>query len=341
MIVFSLETIASKTGAVLRLSAENSENKASGVASLDKATAAQVSFLSDHKMKNRLFETKACAVILKEPIEEKTHFHQLIHPDPYLCMIEIAKLFHPVEHPFTGQNFSSSHIDKTALIHPSAHIGPFVFIAEGVQIGAESVIYPYTYLGSHTQVGRDCVIYSNVSIYPKTCIGDRVIIHSGAVLGSDGFGFISTKEMLLKIPQVGRVVIEDDVEIGAGSTIDRATFDQTLIQKGCKIDSQVHIGHNVEVGEQTMLCGQVGIAGSARIGKRCIAAGRAGISQGVRIADRVVLGAASVALQDIEAAGEYQGHPAFSAMSWKRELAARKQLPEIIKRLRRLEVKGS
>lgn len=311
------------------------QTKVTKIGSLTQAQSDWVSFFLNPKFINDAKNTKACAIITAQPISQCQAI-QLIHPNPYAAMAEVSTLLNPPTHSFSGIS-PLAYIDKSANIHSSATIYPHAFIDKNTSIGKNTVIYPHAYIGQGCQIGEDTIVHANVSIQSQCFLGNRVIIQSGVVIGGDGFGFAPTATDIKKIPQLGIVIIEDDVEIGANTTIDRATFDQTIIKKGCKIDAQVHIGHNVVVGEWSMLCGQVGIAGSATIGSRCIAAGKAGISQGVKIGDRITLGATSAALFDLNEAGEYQGIPAIPSLQWKREVISRKKIADLIKKISNLE----
>ena len=327
--------IARMVSGELVLGSKDPDVEITSLGSLHAVQADGISFLTDPRLSELARATRGAAVITADRLEGCAA-HQIVHPDPYAAMAELSLQLYPQKHSFQGIS-PDADISDDAVIAEDVTIYPRAFIDRRVVLGPGTVIYPGVFVGADTTVGAQSLLYANVTVMPRCQIGDRVIIHSGAVIGADGFGFAPTAHDIKKIPQVGRVVVGDDVEIGANSTVDRATFDETVIGRGCKIDAQVHVGHNVQVGEWTMLCGQVGIAGSAKIGSRCIAAGRAGISQGVQVGDRVVMGAASVVLQDLSEPGEYQGFPAQPSMAWRREVAASRRLATMAKRIAALE----
>jgi UDP-3-O-[3-hydroxymyristoyl] glucosamine N-acyltransferase len=312
-----------------------------GLASLKQAEPGQVSFLFDEKFASLAETTRASLLITKKPLKEDTAYHglQVIHPDPLEALRLLSPIFNPDQRsePFCGVS-PLAQIHPKAQVHPEATIYPFVVIEEGAQVGARTVIYPQGYIGPFCQVGSDCLLHPRVSLIKNTILGDRVEVKSGAVLGEEGFGYSPNQAgELKKNPQEGSLMIEDDVHIGANTTIDRGTFDATRIQKGSKIDAQVHIGHNVTVGPWSILCGQVGIAGSATLGPRVIAAGQVGISQGVSVVSGAILGASCGVMVDIKEPGEYLGTPAQPAKTWKRELVYQKKIKTILEELAQLK----
>lgn len=218
-----------------------------------------------------------------------------------------------------------------------AYIGAFAYVGKGVKLGKGVQIYPQAYIGEYTVVGDNATIYSGVKIYDHCTIGRDCIIHSGCVIGADGFGFEPDSDGVnQKIPQIGTVVIEDDVEIGANTTIDRAMMGETRVKKNTKIDNLVQVAHNVQVGESTFLCAQVGIAGSTTMGHHCIMAGQVGVAGHITIADQVICGAQTGVAGSIRKAGQYQGSPAIDAMNWRRSSVVFKHLPEVQQQLNEL-----
>ena len=234
-------------------------------------------------------------------------------------------------------------VHSTALISPeasvdeSASVGAYVVIEAGATVGMGARIYPFTYVGENCAIGEGAILYPNVTLYQDVEIGARSIIHSGAVLGADGFGFIWDGRRRLKIPQVGRVVIGEDAEIGAGTTIDRATAGETVIGRGTKLDNLVQIGHNCRIGEDGVIAGQSGISGSCIVGDRFVMAGQCGLSDHARIADDVTFGGRTATSQDILEPGSYFGVPAQSASEALRTFVLLPKLPEFHARLRKLE----
>jgi len=233
----------------------------------------------------------------------------------------------------------SAIVSPNASVHESASIGPFVVIESGASIGAGARIYSFTYVGENCSVGEDAVLYPNVTLYQDVEVGARAVIHGSAVLGSDGFGFVWDGKRRIKVPQVGRVVIGDDAEIGAATTIDRATAGETVIGRGTKLDNLIQIGHNCRIGEDGVIAGQSGISGSCVVGDRFVMAGQCGLSDHATITDDVTFGGRTATSQDILEPGAYFGAPAQPASEALRTFVLLPKLPEILARLRRLEKK--
>jgi UDP-3-O-[3-hydroxymyristoyl] glucosamine N-acyltransferase len=222
-----------------------------------------------------------------------------------------------------------SFIASSAKVPEETYIGAFTYIGENVTVGKNVRIYPQSFIGNHVSIGDHCIIYPGVKIYDNTKIGNHCIIHAGAVIASDGFGFAPEGEVYRKIPQIGIVEIEDDVEIGANATIDRATMGKTVIRKGVKLDNLVHIAHNVEVGENTVMAAQVGIAGSTKIGKHCMFGGQVGVSGHIEVSDNVQLGAQAGVPNSVKSEAVLLGTPAINARDFARSSAVFKNLPEL------------
>ena len=310
-----------------------------GAAGLDEATSGQVTFLANPRYTPRVSSTFASAIYVSEETSVERNIAILRARDPYLAYTRALILFHPaVEvHPF---------------IHPTAQIDPTARIASGVSIGAGSVIardvvidegvqlHPNVTIYSGVIIGKDSIIHSGVAVRERTQLGQRVVIHNNAVIGCDGFGYAKDeKGAWLKIPQTGRVVIEDDVEIGAGTTIDRASVGETRIGRGTKIDNLVQIGHSCTVGEDSLLCAQVGLAGSSHVGSRVILAGQVGVAGHLTIGDDAVMTAKSAVSHDVVAGKMISGIPAFDNREWLRAIAAFRRLAEMQKKIRELEKK--
>lgn len=228
-------------------------------------------------------------------------------------------------------------VDPQAEIDPTASIGPGVTIERGARVGASVRVYAGSYVGENCTIDEGSVIYPNVVLMQDVSIGKRCILHSGCVIGADGFGFVWDGQRRHKVPQVGGVRIEDDVELGAGTCVDRATCGETRIGVGTKIDNMVQVGHNTRIGEHTVIAGHSSIAGSVRIGSRVTAGGQLAFKDHVRVGDDVVLAGRTGIMQDIEAPGQYFGTPATPLREAMRQLAAIKQLPDLIKRIKQLE----
>jgi UDP-3-O-[3-hydroxymyristoyl] glucosamine N-acyltransferase len=234
-------------------------------------------------------------------------------------------------------------IDSTAFIDASAHIGDncyvgnFAYIGENVKVGARCKIYPHVYIADNVSIGNNCIIYPHVTVYEGCIIGNNCILHAGAVIGSDGFGFAPEGDNYKKIPQLGNVILEDDIEVGANTTIDRAVIDATIIRKGVKLDNLVQIAHNVEVGEHTVMAAQVGIAGSVKIGKHCQFGGQAGLAGHIHIQDNVSIGAQAGVIGNIKSGHTILGSPAIDAKSFMRSSAIFNRLPDMYRTLGQLE----
>ena len=332
-----LSELAALTAA--RLDGDYGDTEITGAAGLDDAATGHVSFLANPRYTPKINTTKASAIFLSETAPIEREIPVLRAKDPYLAYTRALRLFHP-------EPQIASHI------HPSAVIDPTASVADGVSIGACSVIgassriekgariYPNVTIYQDVTVGEDSSIHSGAVIRERSQIGARVIIHNNVVVGCDGFGYAKDEQRSwLKIPQTGRVVIEDDVEIGAGTTIDRASVGESRIGRGTKIDNLVQIGHSCTVGEDSLLCAQVGLAGSSHIGSRVILAGQAGVAGHLTIGDDVVLTAKSATSHDVPAGKVISGIPAFDNKDWLRSTAAFRRLGEMQRRLRELEKK--
>lgn len=313
-----------------------------GIAEINRAGKGDITFVTGGKYLRELKKSDASAVILKEGLNIEASDVTMPYisvENPHLSMVSLVELFYERQyiHPAKGIDFRS--VIKTGKIGKDVTIYPFVCVEEDVDIGDRTVIYPFTFVGRKSKIGAGSVIYSNVNIYHNVIIGKNVIIHSGAVIGSDGFGFVKDKDgNQRKVPQVGNVIIEDDVEIGANVCIDRATLGSTVIKRGVKIDNLVQIAHNVTVGNNTVIAGQTGISGSCNIGANVMMGGQVGVTDHADIGDGVVLAAKSGVTGDLKS-GIYSGFPAIEHNLWKRIQVVITKLPDLIKRVRELEKK--
>jgi UDP-3-O-[3-hydroxymyristoyl] glucosamine N-acyltransferase len=231
----------------------------------------------------------------------------------------------------------SAVVAKSAVIDPSAHVGPLCYVGNNARIGPGVVMQGNDYVGDETVLGEDCFLHGNVTLYPRTQMGKRVRIHSGTVVGSDGFGYVFDSGIHRKVPQVGNVILHDDVEIGANVTIDRGALGPTVIGKGTKIDNLVQIGHNVSIGEHTLVVAQAGIAGSTRLGNYVTIAGQVGLAGHLKIGNRVTVTAQSGVMHDIPDGQKWFGSPAMPDRKMKRQVLAMQQLPELLRRVAELE----
>jgi UDP-3-O-[3-hydroxymyristoyl] glucosamine N-acyltransferase len=331
-----LSELAARTGATC--SPSDAEIEITGAAGLDQAEAGQVTFLSNPRYTSRVKTTGASAVYVGEAADvERADLAVLRAKDPYLAFTRAMIVFHPREscepsvHP-------SAVIDPTARVADSAVIAAHVVIGRNAEIGARVRLHPNVTIYDHVSIGADSEIHSGVAIRENSVLGKRVIIHNNAVIGSDGFGFAKDEERhWLKIPQTGRVVIEDDVEIGAGTTIDKASTGETRIKRGAKLDNLVQVGHSCAVGEDALLCAQVGMAGSSRVGDRVILTGQVGIGGHITVGDDAILYPQSGVPNDVAAGAVLVGTPAFEVSAFWRAIAVFKKLGDIPKRIRGLE----
>ncbi|MCI0469676.1 MAG: UDP-3-O-(3-hydroxymyristoyl)glucosamine N-acyltransferase [Nitrospirae bacterium] len=277
------------------------------VSGIQDAKKGDLTFISGERWLREINKTGASAVILKEPLDNLNK-PQIIVKNPEYAFARLLSHFYIKPHPQKGIS-ERAYISDNARIGENVSIYPNAFISEGVQIGSRTVIYPGGFVGEKSIIGEDCILYPNVTIKEGVQIGNRVIIHAGAVIGADGFGYVFENSVHNKIPQIGGVIIGDDVEIGANAAIDRATTGNTVISKGTKIDNLVQVGHNVRIGENVILVGQVGIGGSSIIGDNVILAGQVGVADHAEIESGAKVGAQSGVIGRLSK-GVYIGSPA-------------------------------
>ncbi len=313
------------------------EIEISGVKGFEDAQEGDITYITSSKYAKVAQSSKASAFIVKEKFSDLNK-PQLIVENPQFVFAKLLEMFYVKPHPFKGVS-EKSIIASTAQIGKNVTVYPFVYIDDGVTIGDNTVIYPFTFIGQGTSIGCDCVIYSNVTVRERIKIGNRVIIHTGTQIGSDGFGYIFHEGKHHKIPQIGGVIIEDDVEIGACVTIDRATTGNTIIGQGTKIDNLVQIAHNVKIGKNVIIVAQVGIAGSSKIGDGCILAGQVGISDHVEIEAGTIITAQSGVMPGKVQKGVFSGSPIMPHREWLKANAIFQKLPELYKKIKELEEK--
>jgi UDP-3-O-[3-hydroxymyristoyl] glucosamine N-acyltransferase len=307
----------------------------SGVAGIEEAGPGDLTFVANRRYVAHLARTKATAVVLAPG--QEAPLPCLLSDEPYLTFARAVALLHPSERPAPGVD-PSARVDPTAVLGPDVHVGALAVVGSGTRVGARSVIHPHVVLGEAVEVGEDCILHSGVHIRERCRLGNRVIVQNGAVIGADGFGFARDGEgRYHKFPQVGIVVVEDDVEIGALAAIDRAALGETRISRGCKLDNLVQIGHSVTVGEDTVLAGQVGIAGSSHVGSRVTLAGQVGVAGHLTIGDGAIATAQTGIPSSVEKGAVVSGYPAIDNRSWLRSSAVFAKLPDLLKRLRALE----
>ena len=309
-----------------------------GVSSLEKAQKGELVFLAHRKYLSLLERSKASAAII--PSEERYDRIPVIKSEnPHISFVKAVEIFYKPYRPEPG-------IHPSALVSPSAKIGkdvsigPFACIGDEAEIGAKTVIFPFVAIYPRVKIGKETVIHSHVSIREEVKIGNRVIIYNGAVIGSDGFGYLQAKDHShIKIPQVGTVIIEDDVEVGANTTIDRGALGETIIKKGTKIDNLVHVAHNVEIGPHSILAAQVGISGSTKIGKNVLMGGQVGVGDHINIEDNVMVVGKAGVTKNIPANSIVAGTPHMHFKDWLKISASLPQLYDLVKDIKRLKKK--
>jgi len=329
---FTAEEVAREVGGRLRGAPSL---RLTGVAALESAGPSDLSFL--HRPEYRAAAESSRAGCLLVADDGSLPGRAIIAVrDPYRGFALAMRLFHPPAAPREGLA-ASAHVDPSAAVAASAEVAPGAFVGPGCRVGERTVVGPGAVLLRDVAVGADCRIAPGVALLADTVVGDRVVVHANAVLGADGFGYSSGSDGHLKIPHAGRVVVEDDVEIGAATCIDRAVLGETRIGAGTKIDNLVQVAHNVTIGPGCLIVAQSGVAGSSRLGRGCVLAGQSGVAGHLTVGDGVRVAAKSAVLQDVEPGATVAGIPAGPLASWRRMAAALRRLPDLLSRVRRLE----
>ena len=308
----------------------------SQVATLENAGAEHIGFLAHGKYRKELAVTRAGAVILSATDSGLTQLPRIVCDEPYLYFAKVSALLNPPQ-PIKPGVHRTAVVERGTRVPVTASIGAGAYIGRGVKLGKGVVIGAGCYLGDAVEIGAASRLHPRVTVYAGCRMGQRTLVHSGAVIGADGFGIALDQGSWRKIPQIGGVVIGDDVEIGANTCIDRGALDDTVVEDGVKLDNLVQIAHNVRIGAHTAIAGCTGIAGSTRIGKHCMIGGAANIVGHLDIADRVVIHAAAVVTKSIRKAGSYGGHPAEDSRSWAQHTALLRHLDSLRERLRTIE----
>jgi UDP-3-O-[3-hydroxymyristoyl] glucosamine N-acyltransferase len=316
----------------------NGDTLITGASGIREAVEGDITFLANSKYSPLLDKTRATAIITSEDVSITTK-PIILTQNPSLAFVKIISMFAPddVGHP-SGIDFTAV-MGKNVVLGKDVTIGAYSVIGDNVVIGDNTTIYAGCYVGHHTKIGSSTLIYPHVSIRERISIGSRVIIHAGAVIGSDGFGFITIKETHHKIPQVGTIQIEDDVEIGANTTIDRARFDKTIIGRGTKIDNLVQIGHNVIIGQNALIVAQVGVAGSAIIGNNVTLGGQSGVVGHIEVGDNVIVTGQSGVAKSVPPNTMVSGYPARPFMTTQRVNASLQNLPKLFSLVKELKKK--
>ncbi|MCI1732416.1 MAG: UDP-3-O-(3-hydroxymyristoyl)glucosamine N-acyltransferase [Prevotella sp.] len=336
-----MEFTAKQIAQFIQGSIEGNENVTINTfAKIEEGVPGAISFLSNPKYTHYIYETKSSVVlvdetlILDKPVE--TTIIRVVNARD--CVAKLLQMYDAAMHPKKTGVDSLAFISSNAQIGKNVYIGAFACIGDGAVIGDGCQIYPNTVIGDNVKLGNDCIIYPNVTVYMGCKLGNRITIHSGSVIGADGFGFAPNgKDGYDKIPQIGIVTIEDDVEIGANTCIDRSTMGSTVIRRGVKLDNLIQIAHNVEVGENTVMSAQVGISGSTKVGQWCMFGGQVGIAGHIEIGDKVFLGGQSGVIGNLKSNQMLIGTPPMGKLSYFKSQALVQKLPELFKEIEDLK----
>lgn len=307
------------------------------VAPPERAGPHDIVFVAQARYLPALQRSRAGAAILPPEARDASALPRIVTPNPYLYFARVSALLNPAARPAPGVH-ERAWVAGGARLGAEVSLGPGVVVEEGAEIGARTAIGPNCVIGAGAVIGEDCTLHAGVLVYHGCCIGSRVVLHSGVVIGADGFGLASDAGRWVKIPQIGRVIIGDDVEVGANTTIDRGALDDTVVGEGVKIDNLVQIGHNVSIGAHTAIAACVGIAGSTRIGAHCLIGGAAMIQGHIEIADKVIISAATAIGKSLREPGTYTGiFPSARHQDWKKNAARARHLDELAERVKALE----
>ncbi|WP_308273546.1 UDP-3-O-(3-hydroxymyristoyl)glucosamine N-acyltransferase [Prevotella sp.] len=328
---FTAEQIANVIGGRVE---GNKDAKVHTFAKIEEGTEGAISFLSNPKYTHYLYNTKSSIVIVNEDLElEKDVDATLIRvKNAYESIAKLLQIYEASKPKKTGVA-PQAYIAPSAKLGNNCYVGPFAYVGEGAEIGDGCQIYPHAVIGDNVKVGTNCIFYPNTTIYQGCKIGNNVTIHAGSVIGADGFGFAPGADGYDKIPQIGIVVIEDNVEIGANTCVDRSTMGATIIHKGVKLDNLVQVAHNVEIGENTVMSAQVGIAGSTKVGSWCMFGGQVGLAGHITIGDKTFLGAQSGVPGSLKGGEELIGTPPMNPRAYFKSQAIFRRLPDMYKDL--------
>lgn len=308
-------------------------------AKIEEGKPGAISFLANPKYTHHIYTTKSTAVLVSNDfVAEHPLSCTLIRvADPYATVARLMDMASKVMQPNPTGIEQPCFIAEGVEIPGDAYVGAFSYIAKGAKIGAGAKIYPQCYVGENASVGENSILYSGVKVYHHCQIGNNCILHSGAVIGADGFGFAPVDGHYNKIPQMGNVVICDDVEIGANTTIDRATMGSTVVNRGTKLDNLIQVAHNCVIGENTVMAAQVGIAGSTHIGKNCMVGGQVGFAGHIEVGDTAQIGAQAGISGNVKAGSRLLGSPAIDIRQYAKQVVLEKNLPSLYERLKKLE----
>lgn len=311
----------------------------SSVSKIEEGHPGSISFLANPKYTPHIYKTEASVILIKKDLKlERPVKATLIRvDDPYDTIAHLLKIVASITEPVYEGVEQPSFISRDVEVPKGCYIGAFSYIAKGAKIGKNVKIYPKVYIGDHVVIGDNCIIKPGVTIYHNCRLGNNVTIHAGCVIGGDGFGFAPVNGKYDKIPQIGNVVIEDDVEIGANTTIDRATMGSTIVRKGVKLDNLIQIAHNVEIGENTVMAAQCGVAGSTKIGSGNMVGGQVGFAGHINIGNGNAIGAQSGIPNNVGSGNRLMGYPAVEASTFARNQVNIKNLKNLEQRIRNLE----
>ncbi len=329
---YTLGEIATRLGGRVE---GDASRKIAGVRPLDSAGPDDLSFIAHPRYRRAAASSRAAALIVSDPGPLRDR-NLIVVQNPYAALRTAMELFFETPAPVPGIH-PQAVIGEGAQLGADVSVGPFSVVGRRCRLGDGAALMAHVVLGDDVQVGKSSVLHPGVVVYARSILGERVTVHAGSVIGSDGFGYAEAEGARAKIPQVGNVVVGDDVEIGACTTIDRATFGSTIVGRGTKIDNLVQVAHNVVIGEDSVLVAQAGIAGSTTLGRRVILAGQSGAAGHLSLGERSVVGAKSAVLRDLAPGSFVLGHPAIDHREWKRERAAARRLPDLLRRMARLE----
>lgn len=336
-ITFSAQQIAD----ILQGTVEgNPDVKVGNFSKIEEGKPGTLTFLANPKYSHFLYTTNASIVLINNDFElEKAVETTLIRvPNAYSALAILLEMVDKATKPAKKGVEQNSFVAEDATLGNDTYVGAFAYVSHKVKVGNNSKIYPQVYLGENVEIGENTIIYPGVKVYPNCKIGNNCVIHAGAVIGSDGFGFAPDETgAYKKIPQLGNVIIEDDVEIGANTTIDRAVMDSTIIRKGVKLDNLIQIAHNVEVGEHTAMASQVGVSGSTKIGKHCVFGGQVGLGGHITIGDRSSIGAQAGIISNVKEGSAIIGAPAIPVKDFFRSSAVFSKLPDMYRQLAQLQ----
>ena len=334
-----MEFTAKQIAEVVNGEVVGDENVAVSVFSkIEEGKPGSLTFLSNPKYTNYIYSTEASIVLVSSKFvpEHEVKATMIKVENPYDCLARLMMMYESSKPKKKG-------IDPLAFVAPSAkvgedvYIGAFAYIGENTVIGDDTKIYPHAYVGDNVKIGENATLYQHVSVYAECRVGNNCILHSGCVIGADGFGFAPTENGYEKIPQIGNVVLEDDVEIGANTCIDRATMGSTIVHKGAKIDNLVQIAHNDEIGSNTVIAAQTGVAGSTKIGEWCMFGGQVGVAGHITVGNKVNVGAQTGVNSHVEGNQTIMGYPAMSYRDFMKTSVLQRKLPDMMKRIDALE----